>query len=63
MARAASEPEPRATTERSVPLEIAEAAFATSSAPAVGPGAGASTTCVLPSRMTTCFIAGRLAAS
>ena len=57
IARAASEPDPEATTERSVPLEIADAAFATRTEPGLGAGSGTSTTWVFPPRKTTCFTA------
>jgi SAM-dependent methyltransferase len=60
IARAASDPDPDATTERSVPLEIAEAAFATRTEPGLGAGSGTSTTWAFPPRKTTCFTGLRL---
>ena len=46
-----------------MPLEIAEAAFATRTEPGLGAGSGTSTTCVFPPRRTTCFTALRVSGS
>jgi UDP-N-acetylglucosamine 2-epimerase (non-hydrolysing) len=53
-----SDPLSDETAARSVPLEIADAAFATRTNPGAGAGTGTSTTCGCPLRSTTCFTAG-----